>query len=91
MQQYHVLLGNGVLVNLYSILAVFLHVGFLQRVSRKLAWLAAHHESCIQFHRQGSPQDESSAFYAHHFGYPFVLIHFIQFVNHNAHALGILK
>ena len=90
MNQYDILLVDGVRMNLYGVLSVLLHVAFLASFGREFAWFATHHEASSQLDSQRGANHKASALDAYHLCYAFALVEFVQFVDHYLQAFGIL-
>ena len=77
-EEDHVVLGDGVLMDLDGVLAVLLVVVFLENLGRQFARLARHDESGSQPDGEGGSHDESARFDTHNLGNALVLVHLIQ-------------
>ena len=91
MDEHHVVLGDGVLMNLYRVLAILFHIALLYCLAGKLARFAAHHDTCAKLCRHDTGKHESARLYAHDFRYTLVTVHVDNLVAHDAQTLGVLE
>ncbi len=74
MYHHHIVRRDGIAVDLDYVLSVFLVIGCLDSVGRKLSGLTYRHKSGTEFKGKDRTADESSGLDSHHFSNAFVAI-----------------
>ncbi len=90
-EQDNVVFVDGILVDFDSVRTVFLGVALLHGFSGQLTRLAAEYHAGAEPYGEGGRQHEAAALDTHDFRDAFVLVDFIQFIDHYLQALRIFE